>query len=417
MAEKILARAAGKDLLRAGEFVTAGIDLIITNDMSFYDASELMEQIGLDRVWDPEKIVVVIDHRIPAPEVRYAEHHRKIRERVERYGIRHFYDVGEGICNQLLHERGHTLPGELIVGADSHTGTTGALGAAVCGIGVSEAVYVMAKGSLWFQVPETIRFALKGKLPDGVVSKDILLYIAGRYTAEVAQYKAIEFSGPLAVDLSIAQRLTMSNMGVELGAKFTFFEADEKTRTYLKARTDRPVECFGPDPDARYLETHEVDVSGLEPQVACPHNVDNVKPVAAVGEVPVQQAFIGSCTNAHTEDLERAAAILKGKRVHPGTRLLVIPASRRVYADILESGALKTFLSAGAVIGPPTCGPCMGCSTGVLAPGETAIASTNRNFKGRMGSPESFVYLASAETVAASAIAGKIADPRKYLDR
>jgi 3-isopropylmalate/(R)-2-methylmalate dehydratase large subunit len=415
MAEKVLARASGRDVVTPGEFITGKIDILIANDMSFYDALQVLLETGQKKVWDPNKIVVVVDHRVPAPDSRFAGEHKQIREAIKLLGIKNFYDVGTGICNQLLPEKGHALPGRLIVGGDSHTGTSGAMGAPACGIGFSTVAYVLVKGSLWFRVPETIRFLLKGSMPKGVSSKDIILNIAGKYTAEVAQYKAIEFAGPVAKELSIAQRLTMSNMGVELGAKFTLFEADDKTIAYLKGRTDQPIKPFGPDPDAQYLAVYEMDVSSLEPQVACPHTVDNVKPISEIGEVPLQQAFIGSCTNARTEDLERAAAILKGRKVHPGTRLYVIAASREVYIDITKSGALETLLEAGAMIGASGCGPCGGASVGVLAAGETGISSSNRNFKGRMGSPESCLYLGSPETVAASAIEGKIADPRKYL--
>jgi len=415
MAEKVLSRASERERVSPGEYVTAKIDMVVANDMSFYDATEMMEKSGYQAVWDPKRIVVVIDHRIPAPDVKFATHHKIIRERVKRYGIKHLYDAGVGICNQLMPEKGHALPGRLIVGGDSHTGTSGAVGAPSCGIGATELFYVMVKGTLWFQVPETIRFILKGNLPRGVSSKDILLCIAGQYKAEAATYKSIEFTGPVARRLSIGQRMTISNMGVELGAKFTLFEADDKTIAYLKGRTAEPLQPFGSDPDAQYLAQHEIDISSLEPQVACPHNIDNVKPISSVGEVPVHQAFIGSCTSARTEDLEKAAAILKGRKVHPDTRLLIIPASREVYMDILKSGALQVFMEAGAILAPSGCGPCGGLHMGVIAPGETAISSTNRNFKGRMGSPESFVYLGSAETVAASAIEGRITDPRKYL--
>jgi len=316
-----------------------------------------------------------------------------------------------------LPEKGHALPGRLIVGGDSHTTTYGALGAASCGIGHSEIAYVMVKGSLWFQVPETIKFVLKGKMGPGVSSKDVILKIAGQYTAEVAQYKAVEFAGPAAKAMSIDQRMTISNMGVEIGAKFAFFEADEKTVAFLQGRTDQPVKPFGPDGDAKYAEVYEVDISSLEPQVAFPHNVDNVKSISEVGEIPVHQAFLGSCTNARGEDLARAAAILKGRKVHSRTRLLVIPASRQIYTAADQAGIIQTFLEAGAIMGPSGCGPCGGRHLGILAAGETAISSSNRNFKGRMGSTESFVYLASPETVAASAIEGKIADPRKYLKK
>jgi 3-isopropylmalate/(R)-2-methylmalate dehydratase large subunit len=415
MAEKVLARASGQDRVQSGEFVTAKVDIAMGHDLSFYMGYETMLQNGYHKVWDPEKIVVIIDHAVPAPNIRYAEAHRKIREFVKSEGIKNFYDAGVGICHQLIPEKGFALPGSLIVGGDSHTTTYGALGVASCGIGYSELAYVMVKGSLWFMVPETIRFVLTGKLPRGVSAKDIILNIAGKYTAEVAQYKAVEFTGPAASDLSISQRMTICNMGVEIGAKFAFFEADDKTIAYLKGRTDQPVEAFGPDSDAAYSTAYEMDVSSLEPQVAFPHNVDNVKSVSDIGEVPVQQAFIGSCTNARGEDLEAAVAILKGRKVHPGTRLLVIPASQDIAIQAARSGVIEALLEAGAMLGPPGCGPCGGGHLGILAPGETAISSTNRNFKGRMGSPESFVYLASPETVAASAIEGKIADPRKYL--
>ena len=415
MAEKVLARASGRDGVQPGEFVTAKVDILMGHDLSFSTGYETMIQNGYHKVWDPEKIVVVIDHAVPAPNIRYAETHRRMREYVQAQGIKNFYDAGVGICHQLVPEKGHALPGSLIVGGDSHTTTYGALGAASCGIGSSELAYVMVKGSLWFRVPETIRFVLTGKLPRGTSAKDIILRVAGKYTAEVAQYKAVEFTGPTAKDLSLSQRMTISNMGVEIGAKFAFFEADEKTIAYLKERVTQPVKPFGPDPDASYGAVYEMELSSLEPQVAFPHNVDQVQSVSAIEEIPVQQAFIGSCTNARGEDLEAAAAILKGRKVHPGTRLLVIPASREIAIQMAKSGVIQTILEAGAMMGPPGCGPCGGGHLGILAPGETAISSTNRNFKGRMGSPESFVYLASPETVAASAIAGKISDPRKFL--
>ncbi|MFC1862473.1 3-isopropylmalate dehydratase large subunit [Thermodesulfobacteriota bacterium] len=415
MAEKALARAAGREYVRPGEIVTAAIDTLMVADMSFYDSYELMIENGCSDIWDPDRMVVIMDHQYPAQNFTQAEKHRKIREWVKKHGIKNFYDGGVGICHQVMAEKGHVLPGNLIPGGDSHTTTYGALGAASCGIGHSDIAYVMAKGFLWFMVPETIRFILNGKLPKGTSAKDIILKIAGDYSVNVAQYKSIEFSGPLAKELSIDDRMTICNMGVEIGAKFAFFEADDRTVEYLENRTSQPVELFGPDPGASYNAIHEIDFSALEPQVACPHNVDNVKSVVEVEGIPVQQAFLGSCTNAKFEDLERAAAILKDRKAHHETRLIVIPASREVYLRISESGALQTLLEAGAMLGPPVCGPCGGLNNGILANNETAISTTNRNFKGRMGNPESFVYLASPETVAASAIEGKIADPRKYL--
>jgi 3-isopropylmalate/(R)-2-methylmalate dehydratase large subunit len=415
LAEKVLARASNRDHVKPGEIVTAAIDVLMVADMSFYDSYELMVENGCSEIWDPDKMVVIMDHQFPAQNSVQAEKHRKIRSWVKKHRIKHFYDGGVGICHQVMAEKGHVLPGTLIPGGDSHTTTYGALGSASCGIGHSDIAYVMAKGSLWFLVPETIKFVLNGQLPQGTSAKDVLLKLAGEHSVTVAQYKSIEFSGPVASALSVDDRMTICNMGVEIGAKFAFFEADDKTVAYLKNRTDHSVKPFGPDSGATYEKTYEMDFSDLVPQVACPHNVDNVKPITAVEGTPVHQAFIGSCTNARVEDLERAAAILKGKTVHPETRLIVMPASREVYQQISASGALQTFIEAGAMLGPPVCGPCGGLNNGILADNETAICSTNRNFKGRMGNPESFVYLASPESVAASALEGKIADPRKYL--
>jgi 3-isopropylmalate/(R)-2-methylmalate dehydratase large subunit len=306
--------------------------------------------------------------------------------------------------------------GELILGTDSHSTTYGAFGAAGAGIGASEMAYVLGTGELWMRVPPTIQFVIKGKLPEGVMSKDIILYIAGKYTTEVAQYKAVEFKGPTVEGMSIASRMTIANMGVEIGAKFAFFEADQKTLDYLlkyvKEGAKKRVGIFKADPDARYEQVFEIDVSRLEPQVAFPHDVGNVRPISGVGEIKANQAFLGSCTNGRLEDLEIAAAILKGKKVHPETRLIVFPASWEIYLDALRGGILETLIEAGAVVCNPGCGPCLGGHMGLLAAGERCVASSNRNFKGRMGSPNAEVYLGSPATVAASAIAGKIVDPR-----
>jgi 3-isopropylmalate/(R)-2-methylmalate dehydratase large subunit len=416
MAEKILARASRREQVAAGEYVTATVDVMMGHDSSILQAFELIEENGFTELHDPAKVVAVLDHRVPAPNVVAAERHRQIRDAVKQYGIEHFYEAGTGICHVVMPEKGHVLPGRLIVGGDSHTTTYGALGAASTGIGYSELAYALIKGELWFRVPETIQFVLQGELGKGVGAKDIQLRIAGQFGAEVAQYKAVEFTGPVAEAMEVEARMTMSNMGVEIGAKFAFFEADEKALAYLKGRTSERLSPFGPDADAAYLARHEVDVTGLEPQVAMPHNVDNVVPISEVGEVLVHQAFLGSCTNARTGDLERAAAILKGRTVSPWTRLVVIPGSHEIHTNLVRSGAIQTFLEAGAMIATPGCGACGGGHMGILAAGENAVTSTNRNFKGRMGSPESFVHLASPETVAASAIEGRISDPRKYLD-
>jgi len=302
----------------------------------------------------------------------------------------------------------------LIVGTDSHTPTYGALGAAGTGIGFSEMAYVLATGELWFRVPETIRFEISGELSPLVMSKDVILYIAGTYTAEVAQYRSIEFTGPTAGKMSIASRMTMSNMSAEIGAKFGFFEPDETTTAYLKEITDQPFTPLKADADALYEQTYRTDVTGLEPQVAIPYSVDNVKSISEVEDVVINQAVLGSCTNGRLEDLQVAADILKGRVVHPAVRLLVVPASKTVYRKALESGLLNVFLEANAIICNPSCGPCFGQHMGQLAAGEICVASINRNFKGRMGSNEAKVYLASPATVAASAIEGKIVDPRNY---
>jgi len=415
MAEKILARASGREFVQPGEFVTAEVDLLMGHDLSFFAANAMMTSSVRDKVWDPDKIAVVIDHFVPPPNSAYAEVHKNVREAVDRHGIKNFYDAGRGICHQVLPENGHALPGRLIVGGDSHTTTYGAFGAASTGIGVSELAYTMAKGSLWFMVPETIKFVLTGALPKGVSAKDIVLSIAGRFTSEVAQYKSIEFCGEAAEALNMDQRMTLSNMGVEIGAKFAFFAADDKTLAYLKERTKEPIEPFGPDPDADYSAVHEIGLSSLEPQVACPHNVDNVKSISEIGEIAIDQAVLGSCTNGRVDDFERAVAILRGKKVARGVRLLAIPASMEVSRQLEKSGLMGVLLDAGAILTPSGCGPCMGGHMGVLANGETAISSTNRNFKGRMGNPEASIYLGSPETVAASAVEGRITDPRKYL--
>jgi len=415
MAEKVLARAAGRGEVKPGEYVTAKVDQVMVHE-AFAAVYRIMKEAGIERVWDSSKIAILFDHSVPAPTVANAEAHKLIRQGVKKFGIESWYDMKAGICHQIMGEKGHIIPGELVLGTDSHSTTYGAFGAAGAGIGVSEMAYVLATGELWMRVPSTLKFVLKGDLPEGVVSKDIILYIAGKYTTEVAQYKAVEFKGTTAERMSIASRMTMANMGVEIGAKFAFFEADEKTLDYLlqyvREEARKRVGIFKADPDARYEQVYEVDVSRLEPQVAFPHDVGNVRPISEVGEVKVNQAFLGSCTNGRFEDLEIAAAILKGEKVHPETRLIVIPASWRIYLEALREGILETLIEAGAVVCNPGCGPCFGGHMGVLAAGERCIASSNRNFKGRIGSTEAEVYLGSPATVAASAIAGRIVDPR-----
>lgn len=413
LAEKILARASGQREVKAGAYVTAKIDIAMCHEGLGMGTAEGLRYAGVKKVWDPSKVVCLLDHYVPAPTIKTAEMHKQIRADVKQFGIEIFYGESEGVCHQVLIERGHVLPGRLIVGTDSHTTTYGALGAAGTGIGFSEMAYVLATGELWFRVPETIRFEMTGQLLPLVTSKDVVLHIAGKYSAEVAQYKSIEFTGPAARAMTVESRLTMANMAVELGAKFGFFDPDEKTLSFLRGVTNAELKPIKPDSDAVYERTYHLDVTGLEPQIAVPFTVDNVKPVSQVGEVPINQAVLGSCTNGRFEDLKAAADILKGRKVHPAVRLLVIPASKVVYKQALESGLLSLFLDAGAIICNPSCGPCFGQHMGQLASGEVCIASINRNFKGRMGSPEAKVYLASPVTVAASAIRGKITDPRE----
>ncbi|UCH87455.1 MAG: 3-isopropylmalate dehydratase large subunit [Dehalococcoidia bacterium] len=412
MAEKILARASEARSLAAGEYVTATADRIMAHE-AFGACARTLLQLGITRLFDPDRVVVILDHYFPAPTPAAAGIHRVVRQLAERFGIRHFLSHA-GICHQVLSEWGYILPGHLVLGTDSHSTTYGAFGAGGTGIGLTEMSYVLATGELWMQVPPTIRFELVGEQSVGLMSKDIVLHIAGAFGTEVAQYRAIEFAGPVADRMSIASRMTMSNMGVELGAKFAFFVADEQTLAYLRERTDERLALFGPDPDATYAGVHEVDVNDLEPQVACPHNPGDVKPVSQVGDVGVDQAFLGSCTNGRLEDLAVAAQILKGRKVHPGTRFLITPASQQVYLEATAAGYIEVLLEAGAHITPAACGACPGAHMGVLGTGEVCISSTNRNFRGRMGSPEADIYLGSPATVAAAAVAGRIVDPREF---
>ncbi|MEW6262292.1 MAG: 3-isopropylmalate dehydratase large subunit [Thermodesulfobacteriota bacterium] len=412
LAEKILARASGRDRVKPGEYVTARIDQAVCHEALAAVALNL-EAAGVKGVWDPDRIIVALDHYVPAPTQRAAAIQQLVRQSVQKYGLRHYYAENAGVVHQVMVEKGHVRPGELIVGTDSHTCTYGALGAAACGIGFSEMAWAAATGELWFRVPETIFFHLDGRLDPPLTSKDVSLKIAGEYGAEFAQYKSVEFHGPAARAMSVAGRMTMCNMSVEIGAKFGFFPPDETTWTYLKARglerpedLDRPAE---PPPDRAI----GLDLTSLEPQVARPHQVDNVVPVSRANGVVIHQAVLGSCTNGRLEDLKLAADILRGRKVAPGVRLLVSPASREVYRAALADQTLAVLVEAGAIILNPGCGPCFGGHMGLLAPGEVCLTSTNRNFKGRMGSDQAEIYLASPATVAASAAFGRITDPRE----
>jgi len=413
MAEKILARASGKEKLKPGEFVIAAIDLAMAHD-GLGAVVRILDEAGIKKIWDLDKVVSLLDHSTPAPTVQAAEIHKMIDKAVEEYSIKNFYGQRAGICHQVLPEKGWVLPGQLIVGTDSHTTTYGALGAAGTGIGFSEMAYVLATGKLWFMVPETIKFTISGNQPPRVMSKDIILNIAGNYSTTIAQYKSVEFDGSVAGNMSLDSRMTMSNMSVELGAKFGFFRPDEKVSQYLVTRTNKTFDLIQPDNDAIYEMVYELDISSLEPQIAVPYAIDNVKPVSEVVGVKLNQAVLGGCTNGRLEDLRIAAEILQDRKVEPHIRLLVVPASAEVYKEAIKEGIIYTLVDSGAVILNPSCGICYGSHMGLLASGESCIASINRNFKGRMGSPEAKVYLASPATVAASAIEGMIADPREY---
>jgi 3-isopropylmalate/(R)-2-methylmalate dehydratase large subunit len=414
--EKILANASGKQNVSPGEIVEANIDAAMTHDLTGPLAIKSFREIGAKKVWDSNKVVIILDHLVPASSVISAGLHKTLRNFAEEQHIENFYDVGRGgVCHQVMPEKGHVRPGEVIVGSDSHTCTYGAFGAFATGIGSTEMAAVFATGKLWFKVPEVIKIEVTGKFQQLVTAKDLTLNIVGKIGADGAIYKGLEFGGSTIKDMTIDGRMVLSNMAVEMGAKAGLIEPDQKTVDYVKARTDKPFTPVKSDVDAKYERVVDVDISDLEPQVAFPHSVDNVKPVSEVEDVKVDQAFIGSCTNGRLEDLRAAAQILKGKKIAWGVRLIVIPASQEIYLNAIKEGLIKLFMDSGATVGNPNCGPCLGGHMGILAEGEACISTSNRNFIGRMGSTKSFVYLASPATVAASAITGKITDPTKAM--
>lgn len=412
MAEKIIAKAAGIEEVDAGKIVMANIDVAMTHDLTGPLSVESFKKIGVDEVWDPEKIVVIFDHQVPADSLEAAQNHLIMREFVSEQGIDNFYDVREGVCHQVLPEKGHVVPGEVVVGTDSHTCTHGALGAFSTGIGSTDMAMVFATGKLWFKVPETIKFQIDGKLDKHVYSKDVVLNIIGQVGADGATYQACEFGGETTSKMSVSDRMVLCNMAIEMGGKSGLVEPDEKTIKYIEQRSNKKYRVFRTDEDAESLKTMQVDVTDLVPQIACPHNVDNVKPVTEVEGTTIDQIFLGSCTNGRLDDMRVAAEILKGKEVSPNVRMLVIPASREVYRNALDEGLMNIFVDAGALVCNPCCGPCLGGHVGLLGPGEVSLSTSNRNFKGRQGSPEAEVYLSSAAVAAASAIKGEITDPR-----
>ena len=412
LTEKILGRKAGKDV-QAGEVITVSPDTILSHDNSAAIIQEF-RKLGVKKVREPEKIVIVLDHIVPASDEKYAQNHKSIREFVAEQGIPNFFDINAGICHQVLPEQGFALPGKVIVGSDSHTPSYGAFGAFATGIGRTETACTWATDEIWLRVPETMRIDLSGRFRAGVFAKDLSLKIIGDRGAEMANYKAVEFAGPAAGDLSVGARLTLANMSAEMGAKNGYFAPDAKTLKWLEGRARGPFVVASSDPDARFESVLAYDLGALEPQVACPHTVDNVKPIGAVAGKPVNQVLIGTCTNGRLEDLEAAAAIFKGRKIHSGVRVLVIPASWEVYREALKNGVLAVLVDAGCVILNSGCGPCLGAHEGIMAAGEICLSTSNRNFRGRMGHRDSGIYLASPATAAATAVAGKIADPREF---
>ena len=412
MAEKIFSRTSGQGLVSAGDYVTASADRIMVNDM-FAMVARVLGQVGVTSLPAPEKAVIVYDHVFPAPKPDLANIIARTAPIIESLGIKHYLG-SPGIAHQVMCERGYVLPGNLAIGSDSHSTMYGALGAAGAGLGATEVAYLLAMNELWFQVPESVQITLTGESAPGFSAKDLMLHLLGRFGCDFGQYRSLEYVGPVASAMSISQRMTIANMGAEIGAKFAMFEADDKTVAYLNERTDQAATTFAADTDAMYAEKHRVDISNLEPQVACPHSPDNVKPVTELGGKKVDQAYLGSCTNARLDDLAIAASILKGQKVSPKTRLLVAPASQQIMLAATKAGYIETLVEAGAHILPSGCGACAGLHSGLLGETETCISSTNRNFPGRMGHVDSQLFLGSPATVAASAICGEITDPRRF---
>jgi len=416
--EKILAKHSGKDSVKPGELINADIDLIMCHDVTTTPAIDMLEKKSMDKVFDPEKVVVTPDHFVPNKDIKSAEMVARIRRWAKKHKIKKFYDIGKhGVCHAILPEQGHVTPGSTIIAGDSHTCTHGALGAFSTGVGSTDVAAALYSGKLWFKVPETIKFVINGKMPKGVYSKDIILKIISDIGVDGALYKAMEFSGSTIKDLSVEARMTITNMAIEAGGKSGIIEPDEKTIEYVKSRTKEKFEIVKSDEDANYEKIIKYDASKFEPMVAFPDLPSNGKAIkeAEKANIKVDQAYLGSCTNGRIEDLRIAAKILKGHKVKEGTRMLIVPATTDVWNQAMGEGLFKIFSEAGAAISTPTCGACLGGHMGILAKGERCISTTNRNFVGRMGSPESEVYLASPAVVAASAIEGKIADPRRYL--
>ena len=415
MTEKILAAHAGCEKVEPGQLIRAKVDFLLANDITGPQAIPEFEKIGRP-VFDPDKIALIPDHFIPNKDIKSAEQAKALRDFARQHNITHYVEVGRmGIEHVLLPEMGWVRPGEVIIGADSHTCTYGAIGAFATGVGGTDLGASMATGDTWFKVPSTIKVELTGSLPEWVSGKDVILTLIGRIGVDGARYQALEFTGPGVATLSMADRFTISNMAIEAGGKNGIFPVDEKTVEYLKARTDHPYTVYTADPDAVYAREVKIDLSSLRPVVALPHLPENVKAVADLPETRIDQAVIGSCTNGRIDDLEQAAKIIAGRKIHPAVRAIIIPGTQEVYMEAMKRGFIAQFIEAGAVVSTPTCGPCLGGYMGILAAGERCVSTTNRNFRGRMGHVDSEVYLASPAVAAASAILGRIAEPKEVF--
>jgi len=416
--QKILAAHAGKDYVEPGELIMARVDIALGNDITAPFAIKAFREVGAEKVFDRDRVVLVLDHFAPNKDIASAIQCQQVRRFALEQHLTHFYEGGEmGVEHALLPEKGIVGPGDLIVGADSHTCTYGALGAFATGVGSTDLAAAMITGECWLKVPESMRFSYTGDPGPWVTGKDLILFTIGDIGVDGANYRAMEFTGDAIARLPMADRFSMANMAVEAGAKNGIMAPDEVTRQYVQGRALRPYTRYASDPGAPYVLEKTYEVAGLEPQVAYPPSPGNVLPVSELGNVAIDQAVIGSCTNGRLEDLRVAAMVLKGRQVARGVRLIIIPATPAVYRQALEEGLLATFMAAGAVIGPPTCGPCLGGHLGILAPGEVAVATTNRNFVGRMGHPQSLVYLANPAVAAASAVAGRIIHPGELFGR
>ena len=414
MTQKILARHAGLDSVEAGQLISAKLDLVLGNDITTPVAVNEFNKAGFDGVFDKDRIAIVLDHFVPNKDIKAAEQSKQCREFACAHCVSHFYDVGKmGIEHALLPEQGVVTAGDCIIGADSHTCTYGALGAFSTGVGSTDMAAGMATGTAWFKVPAAIKFELKGKLPKNCSGKDVILTIIGMIGVDGALYKSMEFTGEGVASLSMDDRLCICNMAIEAGAKNGIFPVDDITRAYMNGRTEREPREFSADPDAVYEKVIEIDLSKIVPTVACPHLPENTKPASELSDIKVDQVVIGSCTNGRMEDMEAAYNTLKGKKVADGLRCIIIPATMAIYRECVERGYVTAFIDAGAVVSTPTCGPCLGGYMGILAEGERCIATTNRNFVGRMGHVKSEVYLASPKTAAASALTGRITAPKE----